>query len=223
MEITPVNKSSKRPPQGPFPALHVIGLTLRMALATSLLHSGLTGYLFFKIVAAGGLSNAYNPYTGAMNANAWGASGADSYMLFLAPAQIALGVALALGFFTTWAATVAGFLTLVPSCAQIVLLLASGMPTDPNTIMTLMTNSGTSGLAWNGGNLFLSSAVVWLAATGKNPMSLDALIFKQTARAIDGPSGNFLDPIPASVPEGLVTLEFDPEIAIPAKLDDPQP
>lgn len=217
-----MKNASTRRQRGPFPAPEMISLMFRMALAVSLLNTGLTTYLFQKsgMMMGRGMPTNYNPMAALMGASMGGGlPGAESYMQFVAPMQIVIGVALAVGFLTAWTATIAGFLMLLLPMAQTVLLVAAGLPSDPNS-MALMAfaSSGSAINGVNAANLCMAAVVIWLAAAGKNPLSLDALLFK--SRAVQAglseePASAFSDPIPAEVPKGVVKVEYDPDVTNP--------
>jgi len=218
-----MSQTSNRRRQGPFPALPVIGLLFRLSLATSFLYSGLMIYLTQRFVTARGMPLNYNPYMPQSFANALGnVPGLEPLKLLLGPLQIGIGVALALGFFTAWAAALAGFVLIIPSLTHIVLMMnAAGMPGDPNAIMTMALSGASQNLTSE--RVFLAAAVIWLAASGYNPMSLDALIFKRS-RTLEARVGypapvEFQDSVPASVPKGLLAREFDPSMAVTEQLD----
>ena len=205
-----MNPSPKRLARRPFPALEVIALMFRMALALSLLNTGLLRYTIQKT----GLPSQMSRYFPGMIMNPMGMGdgqipGAEEYMQFLAPIQIMIGVAIALGFFTATFATAAGFMTLIPAMAQNVLLLVSGLPSDPNALIVMAM--GTSHEV-NLGNLLLAAAVMYLAANGKNPLSIDAMLFKSRARDSSGETlstaNGFPDPVPSEVPPGSVPVKF---------------
>ena len=194
----------------------MIALMFRMALSLNLIIQGLTTYLFQKsgMMSSPGTPYNYNPMAASMGANmGGGVPGVESYLQFLAPVQVVLGVALALGFLTTWTATIAGFLMLLHPTTQAVILIATGVPSDPNTI-AMMAQASSGGAINDAASLCVAAVVIWLAAAGKNPLSLDGLLFKSRAVQADLSevhASGFSDPIPAEVPRGVVKVEYDPE------------
>ena len=216
-----MKNASTRRQRGPFPAPEMIALMFRMGLAVSLLNTGLTTYLFQKsgMMMRRGMPYNYNPIAAMMGTGMGGGlPGAESYLQALAPLQIVIGVALAIGFLTTWTATIAGFLMLLLPMAQTVLLVATGLPSDPNMMMMAFASSGNAINGVNPASLCMAAVVIWLAATGKNPLSLDGLLFK--SRAVQAglseePASAFSDPIPAEIPKGVVKVEYDPDVTNP--------
>ena len=217
-----MKNASTRRQRGPFPAPEIISLMFRMALALSLLNTGLTTYLFQKsgMMTGRGMPYSYNPMAALMGASMGGGlPGAESYMQILGPLQIVIGVALALGFLTTWTATIAGFLMLLLPMAQTVLLIATGLPSDPNSMaMMAIASSGNAINGVSAANLCMAAVVIWLAAAGRNPLSLDALLFKSRAVQAglsEDHANTFSDPIPVEVPKGAVKVEYDPDVTNP--------
>ncbi len=218
-----MNHASTRRQRRPFPAPEIVSLMFRMALAISLINTGLTTYLFQKsgMMTGRGMPFSYNPMAAMMGASMGGGlAGAESYMQVLAPLQVVIGVALAIGFLTTWTATIAGFLMLSLPLAQTVLLIATGLPSDPNSMAFMaIASSGNAISGVNTATLCMAAVVIWLAAAGKNPLSLDGLLFKsrtvQAGLSEDHPN-EFSDPIPAEIPKGEVKVEYDPDITGPS-------
>ncbi len=98
----------------------------------------------------------------------------EPYFQSLAYAEMALGLALILGFFTTAAAVLAGCLQLITPLLQTVVAMstqlgpARGM--NVSVVLSLYEGSGAS-------NLLVVAAVLWFSPVASNPWSLDRLIF----------------------------------------------
>jgi uncharacterized membrane protein YphA (DoxX/SURF4 family) len=103
----------------------------------------------------------------------------DALQELLPYAQIAVGLALALGFFTGFAAATAAILMIVQPLLRTVFMMIAGQsmvnPGMPVRGMPFMIPGMSFGL--DASNLFLAAAVLWLAPVRSNPWSLDALMF----------------------------------------------
>jgi hypothetical protein len=93
--------------------------------------------------------------------------------LFIPYVQIAIGLALILGFFTVIATVVAGFLIVSGPILQLLAILSNSDPTRITNleIQGMMVTTGPIDL------LLLVVAVLWLTPTEGTPWSLDAMIF----------------------------------------------
>jgi hypothetical protein len=121
-------------------------------------------------------------------------AGYDLFLGLLPYVQIALGLALVLGFFTTYAAIAAGLVLMAEPAAQTVALLAQGLPggqRGPMLNLSIFT-------AMESSRVLLTAAVAWLAAGGDDALSLDSLVFVRRAR--QGPDA----PEPGAAPTGRV-------------------
>lgn len=169
MTTPTVNRSSAEP--SPF-TLGVIALILRLGLGLGLLETGLIGFLSSR---TGG--RPFNPMF--MNAGGGILPAGDVYQQLLPYAQIALGLALALGFFTGFAAAAAAFLMILQPLVRTSFMLIAGqsMPNPGMSFrgMPFMIPGLSFGL--DASNLLLTAAVLWLAPVRSNPWSLDGLMF----------------------------------------------
>jgi uncharacterized membrane protein YphA (DoxX/SURF4 family) len=157
------------------PSPHTLGLItlfLRLGLGVGLVETGLTAFLLRRMGGA-----RFNPmFTG-------GGVGlfppGDALQELLPFAQIAVGLALALGFFTGFAAATAAILMIVQPLLRTVFMMIAGQsmlnPGMPVRGMPFMIPGVSFGL--DASNLFLAAAVLWLAPVRSNPWSLDALMF----------------------------------------------
>lgn len=125
-------------------------LLLRVGLGMHLLNLGLSSY----VLRSGALAN--------------------SQVQLLPYLQVALGVALILGVFTTAAAVGAGFLVLLQPLAQTLIMLAGGLNPavrPPLSVRMLYEAGGGTG------NLLIAAVVLWFSPPGRNAWSIDGLIF----------------------------------------------
>jgi hypothetical protein len=138
-------------------------LLLRVGLGMHLLNLGLSSY----VLRSGALAN--------------------SNVQLLPYLQVALGVALILGVFTTAAAVGAGFLVLLQPLAQTLIMLAGGLNPavrPPLSVRMLYEAGGGTG------NLLIAAVVLWFSPPGRNAWSIDGLIFTpETARPPQERSG----------------------------------
>jgi uncharacterized membrane protein YphA (DoxX/SURF4 family) len=155
-----------------------VAVLLRLALGMSILNAGILGFLALHAGVTPGMFR--TPYA-RMNMMtrpgppATGMPGVDEFSRHVCYVQIVVGVALVLGFFTTYAAVAAGLLLLIEPVWETISLLAFGFPGDQMAMMRLaMGGTFASG---NVPTYFLVAAVVWLSASGTNPASLDAWVF----------------------------------------------
>jgi hypothetical protein len=115
--------------------------------------------------------------------------------------QIALGLALILGFFTVVSSVLAGFLIISGPIFQFIAILSSasqvGGGSEPLAIQTLVA-TGSMNL------LLLVTAVLWLTPSEGTPWSLDAVIFahrRPRPERSGAPGGTSTrDPVPAPAP-----------------------
>jgi uncharacterized membrane protein YphA (DoxX/SURF4 family) len=152
----------------------MVALLLRMGLGVSLLNGGLLGFLSAR-------------RGGAASSLAWstmlGPAAVASVLqndLLVPVVQIAIGLALILGFLTLIAAVLAGFLIVSGPIFQFLAILSnSGSPSSPELPMQVLVSTGSINL------LLLVAAVLWLTPVEGTPWSLDALIFAQRRHRTD--------------------------------------
>jgi uncharacterized membrane protein YphA (DoxX/SURF4 family) len=182
------------PPFDPGPQIrHLIVFLLRAGLGMSLLNAGLFGYLGRGrggVAVLGGL-----PIP----------APSEPVSELLPIAQIALGLALIFGLFTTVAALAAGLLFLLAPAVQMAVVLGTGFLGNPNSYAALheMLGSGPT----NG--LLLVAAILWLSPVGSNPWSLDRLLFARLPGPAPGP------PAPEPEPPAPATPKEPPAPAPP--------
>jgi uncharacterized membrane protein YphA (DoxX/SURF4 family) len=152
--------------------LGLITLFLRLGLGLGLLDTGLIAFLARRM--GGGT---FNP----MFTNGGGGlfPPGDALQELLPYAQIAVGLALTLGFFTRFAAaTAASLMILQPLLRTVFMMIAGQVIVNPGMRfrgMPFVIPGASFGL--DASNLFLAAAVLWLASVRSNPWSLDALMF----------------------------------------------
>jgi hypothetical protein len=180
----------------------MVALLLRMGLGVSLLNGGLLGFLSAR---RGGAASGLAWSTMLGPAAVAGALQNDLLVSFV---QIAIGLALVLGFFTLIAAVLAGFLIVSGPLFQFLAILSnSAPPGNADLPMQVLITTGSINL------LLLVTAVLWLTPMEGTPWSLDALIFahrRQTpgdgsvsaAPAPDEPAGAGAPPDAVSATRG---------------------
>jgi hypothetical protein len=165
----------------------MVAVLLRIGLGVSLLNGGLIGYLSAR---HGGTPASRLAWT-TMLGPAAVASALENDLL-VPFVQIAIGLALILGFFTVASAVVAGFLIVSGPIFQFLAILSSNESNpmeSSNLVMQTLVSTGSINL------LLLAAAVLWLTPVEGTPWSLDALIFAHrrhgpppaTAPATPGP------------------------------------
>jgi hypothetical protein len=169
--VNAVNGPSPAPFARPGPTpWGFIAFLFRGTLGLGLLNAGLFSYQALKVGAAPWNVLGRNPY---MRMTTYG--GAAMYYHSLPYVQIVLGLALVLGFMTTYAAVGTGLVLLFDSMIQSVMLVAVGLPGNQGMMGGLAANNVLmSGLATA---VLLTAGLIWLSASGCNPWSLDALVF----------------------------------------------
>ena len=155
------------PLPGPPPWVRwMVALLLRMGLGVSLLNGGLLGFLSAR---RGGRPPAL-PGPPCSDRRPWRARFEND--LLVPFVQIAIGLALILGFFTVIAAVLAGFLIVSGPIFQFLAILSnSGTTVSADLPMQVLVTTGSINL------LLLVAAVLWLTPMEGTPWSLDALIF----------------------------------------------
>jgi uncharacterized membrane protein YphA (DoxX/SURF4 family) len=142
----------------------LVALLLRVGLGLTMLKRGVVDYLSLTSSISPGFFMSRVPIPIDL----------EPYFHYLAYAEMALGLALILGFFTTAAAVLAGCLQLITPLLQTVVTLstqfvqARGM--NVSVVLSLYEGSGAS-------NLLVVAAVLWFSPVASNPWSLDRLIF----------------------------------------------
>lgn len=152
---------------------HTVVVLLRLGLGTSLLNGGLLGYMTARrgVGATAGLA-----WTTLLGPAA--VAGVLEHDLLVPFVQIAIGLALILGFFTVITAVVAGLLILSGPIFQFLAILSSSASVDDSTlIMQALVTTGSINL------LVLVAAVLWLTPIEGTPWSLDYLIFAHRRHA----------------------------------------
>lgn len=204
-ESGPVRPAAPAGPWGPYaagpsPALRsAIAFVLRVSLGLGLLNVGLLTYMANRTGAIPGMRGMGGmPATPVVPGNL-GMMDVSQVVPYL---QIAIGLALVLGFFTTYAAVAAGLVSLLDPAAMTVSLLASGMPVRGPSMFG-MNYFGTWGAEST--RLLLVAAVAWMAASGHNPLSIDTLVFGRGAASRPPgplPPGAFVDDPPLTAGAG---------------------
>jgi uncharacterized membrane protein YphA (DoxX/SURF4 family) len=203
MDDSPPNTAS----EGPEPSAMIRALVatlLRVGLGLNLLNTGLLGYMAKN--AGAGMFGGLPP-----GATIPIPSGSDVYYQIISCGQIAVGLALVLGFFTTLAALLAGASILIAPLIQSVVLISGGATmnpySNPGFVFLNMLSSGTTT------NLLTSAAVLWFSTIKNNPWSLDALILsvrdaeqERAAARLEPPPGR--PPGPPALPPGSRAATF---------------
>jgi uncharacterized membrane protein YphA (DoxX/SURF4 family) len=160
----------------------LVALVLRVGLGLTLLKRGVVDHLSLN----GATSPGFLPTRAPISIDL------ELSFHYLAYAEMALGLALILGFFTTVAAVLAAFLQLGTPLLQTIITLsahfvqARGM--NVSVVLGLYEASATS-------NLLMVAAVLWFSPVTSNPWSLDQLIFVRREGPIRPGTG-----APASTP-----------------------
>jgi hypothetical protein len=147
----------------------MVAVQLRIGLGVSLLNGGLIGYLRAEREMGGSaFSLAWTTLLGPA-----AVAGLLENDLLVPIFQIALGLALVLGFFTQVCTVLAGFLILSGPIFQVIALLSSTSPISGNEQLAVQTlvSAGSMNL------LLLVAVVLWLTPATGTPWSLDYLIF----------------------------------------------
>lgn len=212
----PLTPAPEAPPwvNGPgYRTRSLIVLILRLGLGVQLLNSGVAGFYVSQLATNAGPSwgRGY-PRTGIY-------PGTESAYQFLPYLEIVTALAVLLGFFTVVAAAAAAFQSLAPALFQSVVLLGSGLSTNPNGYDMLFVQSLAHGTMIM--NITVAAAVIWLAASGGDGWSLDALMFaprraaRRDRKAAKTASGTTW---PAAAPEPgdarPPAVPFDPSVAV---------
>jgi uncharacterized membrane protein YphA (DoxX/SURF4 family) len=214
--------TSQNIPRDLFPAdrsprfLYFLAFILRVGLGLSLLNHGLLGYIF-QSQMGGGVGG--NPYTQAYAQMLNIGPGTEPFHQVLPYAQIAVGMALILGFMTTPAAVAAGIVILLTPLMQTIALLLNGAMVNRNMMMGMsMQSVMTSGEM---SSLLLAAIVVWLSPVRTNPWSLDGLMFRRGRRR----AAESLAGVPSNPPKsswtgqaGVPRMQGDPAATFHADL-----
>jgi uncharacterized membrane protein YphA (DoxX/SURF4 family) len=202
----------------------MIALVLRLTLGLGLLDDGVSGYIVSNV--GGGGFNPYNPVTYGRVAPRppWAVPvpGWDEFSRALPYVEIVVGVAIVLGFFTTYTASVAALMPVLVRSLKVVYLLLAGT-SDPNLVNSLLPFGWYEQGALP--NLVVAVAVVWLSSSGDDRLSLDALIWRRTraeepdltpvsaAPPAEVTAGQIPD-VPAVGTVNPVRQEFDPGLPL---------
>jgi hypothetical protein len=178
-------------PAGPAPAAPVppatapppwaratVALLLRLGLGVSLLNGGLIGYL-----AARRGGTAYGVAWSTLLGPA-AVAGILENDILVPFCQIAIGLALVLGFFTVIATVLAGLLIVSGPIFQFLAILSNSSATlSGNEMVTqVFVSTGSINL------LLLVAALLWLTPMEGTSWSLDALIFAHRRRGHEAPA-----------------------------------
>jgi hypothetical protein len=175
----------------------MVAFMLRIGLGVNLLNGGLLGYLTARRGGSTASGLAWSTLLGPA-----AVAGVLEHDLLVPFVQIAIGLALILGFFTVIAAVVAGFLVLSGPIFQFLAILSSSRPTG-NLDMAMQALVTTGSI----NPLLLVAAVLWMTPMEGTPWSLDALIFSHR-RPLRGAEPTV--PVPAPVAKPAVE---PPEVA----------
>jgi hypothetical protein len=147
----------------------MVAVLLRLGLGVSLLNGGLLGY---QAAQRGGVSTASSLASTTLLGPA-AVAGVLENDLLMPICQIALGLALILGFFTVAASVLAGLVVLAGPIFQFLAILSSNATNNSNEqlAMQALATSGSINL------LLLVALVLWLTPPTGTPWSLDYLIF----------------------------------------------
>jgi hypothetical protein len=157
--------------------LYFLAFVLRVGLGLSLLNLGLLGYVF-QSQMGGGVGA--NPYTQMYSQVLGIVPGTEAFHQVRPYAQIAIGLALILGFMTTPAAAAAAVLILLTPLMQTISLLMNGGMINRNMMMGMPMQSVVS--TGETSSLLLVAIVLWLSPVRMNPWSLDGLMFRRGRR-----------------------------------------
>lgn len=165
---------------GPGPRMRsLVTLLLRIGLGVLLLNSGVTGFYAQRLGRSMG-----GPWGSPFSQPA-GNPGLEGAYALLPYLEITTALALFLGFFTVVAAVVAAFLTLAPQLLQAVVLLSLGLLANLNRPEAVILQ--TIGRSAIGLNLLMAVALIWLASSGDDGWSLDALMFAPRRGGVGAP------------------------------------
>jgi uncharacterized membrane protein YphA (DoxX/SURF4 family) len=144
----------------------MVAVLLRLGLGINLLNGGLIGYLAVRQgVTASGVS--WSTILGPA-----AVAGALHNDLLVPVFQIAIGLALVLGFFTPIAAVLAGILVLAGPVFHFLAILSTSSLSSRSALSTqVMVSTGSMN------QLLLVAAVLWLTPIDGTPWSLDYVIF----------------------------------------------
>src|SRR3954471_5218765 len=183
---------------GPVPWVRkLIAVLLRVGLGVCLLNGGLLGYIAAR---RGGNSASSLVWSTLLGPSA--VASVLEHDLLVPFVQIALGLALILGFFTVASAVLSGFLVVSGPIFQFLAILSQvGQPGNASLeLQALMVTTGSVNL------LLLVAAVLWITPVEGTPWSLDVLIFSHAhprqGRGLPSPAPSPLatSPSPASAP-----------------------
>src|SRR3954453_22999699 len=149
---------------GPRPWVRrVVALILRVGLGVCLLNGGLLGYLTAQRGGASASGLVWSPLLGPSSV-----ASVLEHDLLVPFVQIALGLALILGFFTVASAVLSGFLVISGPIFQFLAVLSQvGQPGNPPLeLQALMVTTGSVNL------LLLVAAVLWITPVEGTPSSL---------------------------------------------------
>jgi hypothetical protein len=148
-----------------------IALLLRVSLGLGLLNLGLVGYLSSRF--GGGVGRGMGGMRGFGGIPGMASAAPLEALQFVPIVQIAVGLALVFGFFTTYAALAAGLVAILEPAMTTIMILGSGTMAGPQGMFNLYFGS-----AWgvDSVRLLLIAAIAWLSSSGINPFSIDALV-----------------------------------------------
>jgi hypothetical protein len=153
----------------------MVTVLLRLGLGVSLLNGGLIGYLAAR---RGGPAYGVAWSTLLGPAAVAGILGNDVLVPFC---QIAIGLALVLGFFTVAASVLAGLLVLSGPIFQFLAILSQpNAPSNAELATQAFISTGSINM------LLLVVAILWLTPVEGTPWSLDAVLFAHRRGAAPG-------------------------------------
>ncbi|MFO0908457.1 MAG: DoxX family protein [Isosphaeraceae bacterium] len=155
-----------------------ISLMLRLALGVQLLNGGISNFYIGQWIRGAGSSSGFGTYaqTGVFP----GTEVAYSVLPFV---QMAIGLAVLLGFFTSVAALLAGISASLPMLLQTFALLGADIQPSGlgfrgvEQIITQTIMGCVMAL-----NVLIASGLIWFAGSGWNAWSLDTLMFGNRPR-----------------------------------------
>jgi hypothetical protein len=178
---TPLPAAPPRAAAGPAPWVRAtVAVLLRLGLGVSLLNGGLMGYQ----VAQNGTGGSGSTLAWSTLLGPGAVASALEHDLLVPVVQIAIGLALILGFFTVLTTIAAGLLVLSAPIFQFLAILSSSSApsTAEQVAMQALATTGSINL------LLLVAAVLWLTPPDGTPWSLDYLIFAHRRAAARPPT-----------------------------------
>lgn len=151
--------------------LVLIGLFLRLGLGIAILNAGLISYLQQSGFNGGGRGGFGSMFFGGPQPSFGQAFEAIKLLPYV---EIAVGVALILGFFTGWAVLLAMAIQIFVPLVQTVLILLYHGQGNMNGMFGVESMFPSSRLV----TLLFGALVLWLCPAHRNPFSVDSLVFR---------------------------------------------